>query len=147
MKKTTNYTINFETETITITKKFGKAASQIGTPEFKEMKKLRNEFEGFAIEYRVIEKNEEKVSYKNLTFKMMESFIGSLPNSKTALVEFEKVKTVTNGEKGQYAHIKKWFLDNYKEQYKKWDITDLANTKKSEKTETTENEENVEKAA
>ncbi len=35
MNKNTNYTINFEAEEIIITKKFGKAASQIGTPEFK----------------------------------------------------------------------------------------------------------------
>ena len=41
-------------------KKFGKAASQIGTPEFKIMKELRKEFAGYSIIYKTIEKKENK---------------------------------------------------------------------------------------
>ena len=65
MNKNTNYTINFETEEIIITKKFGKAASQIGTPEFKVMQQLRKEFAGFSFAYKTIEKKENKSPTKD----------------------------------------------------------------------------------
>lgn len=115
MKKTTNYTINFETEEIIITKKFGKAASQIGTPEFKIMKELRKEFTGFSIVYKTIEKNENKKSYKGLTIEQMTTFISGLSTEEQEM--FKKVVEVASNRQGKYAIIKKWFLDNYKEAY------------------------------
>lgn len=126
MRKTNNYSINFETETITITKKFGKAASQIGTPEFKEMKKLRNEFEGFSIEYKTIDKKENKVTYRNLTVETMKEFLNSLDNAEEALYVFGKVEKVADKKKGKYAIIKKWFLNHYKKEYIEWNITDTV---------------------
>ena len=77
MNKNTNYTINFEAEEIIITKKFGKAASQIGTPEFKVMQQLRKEFAGFSFAYKTIEKKENKKSYKGLSIDEMTRFISN----------------------------------------------------------------------
>lgn len=127
MRKSNNYSINFEEGTITITKKFGKAASQIGTPEFKEMKELRKEFEGFKFVYKTIERKENKKTYKNLTIATMKEFIGSLENSEEELTKFENVEELVKDKKGKYAIIKKWFLDNYKEQYSNWSIMDSLN--------------------
>ena len=45
MKKSANYEINPIDKTITLTKKFLKGASTMGTPEYKELKKLEKEFE------------------------------------------------------------------------------------------------------
>ena len=77
MSKSTNYTINFEAEEIIITKKFGKAASQIGTPEFKVMQQLRKEFTGFSFVYKTIEKKENKKSYKGLNIDEMKRFVST----------------------------------------------------------------------
>lgn len=115
MKKTTNYTINFETEEIIITKKFGKAASQIGTPEFKIMKELRKEFAGYSIVYKTIEKKENKKSYKGLTIEQMTTFISGMSTEEQEM--FKKVVEVASNRQGKYAIVKKWFLDNYKEAY------------------------------
>ena len=78
MSKSTNYTINFEAEEIIITKKFGKAASQIGTPEFKVMQQLRKEFTGFSFVYKTIEKKENKKSYKGLNIDEMKRFVSTI---------------------------------------------------------------------
>lgn len=117
MNKNTNYTINFEAEEIIITKKFGKAASQIGTPEFKVMQQLRKEFTGFSFVYRTIEKKENKKSYKGLSIDEMERFLSN--REKEELEMFKKVVAVAANRQGKYAIVKKWFLDHYKEAYSK----------------------------
>lgn len=117
MNKNTNYTINFEAEEIIITKKFGKAASQIGTPEFKVMQQLRKEFAGFSFVYRTIEKKENKKSYKGLSIDEMERFLSN--REKEELEMFKKVVAVAANRQGKYAIVKKWFLDHYKEAYSK----------------------------
>ena len=115
MSKNTNYTINFEAEEIIITKKFGKAASQIGTPEFKVMQQLRKEFTGFSFVYKTIEKKENKKSYKGLSIDEMKRFVFTRTDEEVDM--FEKVLALASNKQGKYAIVKKWFLDNYKEDY------------------------------
>lgn len=117
MSKNTNYTINFETEEIIITKKFGKAASQIGTPEFKVMQQLRKEFVGFSFVYKTIEKKENKKSYKGLSIEEMTRFLSNRTEEEQEM--FQKVLAVAANKQGKYAIVKKWFLDNYKDAYSK----------------------------
>ena len=115
MSKNTNYTINFETEEIIITKKFGKAASQIGTPEFKVMQQLRKEFAGFLFAYKTIEKKENKKSYKGLSIEEMTRFLSNRAEEEQEM--FKKVLAIAANKQGKYAIVKKWFLDYYKEAY------------------------------
>ena len=117
MRKNINYTINFETEEIIITKKFGKAASQIGTPEFRIMQQLRKEFAEFSFADKTIEKKEGKESYKGLSIEEMKRFLSNRGNEEKEL--FEKVLALAENRQGKYAIVKKWFLDNYKEAYLK----------------------------
>lgn len=117
MNKTTNYTINFETEEIIITKKFGKAASQIGTAEFKVMQQLRKEFAGFSFVYKTIERKENKRSYKGLSIDEMQRFLSGKREEEQEM--FKKVLAVAANKQGKYAIVKKWFLDRYKEAYSK----------------------------
>lgn len=115
MNKSTGYTINFEAQEIIITKRFGKEASRIGSPEFKLMQQLRKEFEGFSFVYRIIEKKENKKSYKGLSIDEMTRFLSNRPENEQEM--FKKVLAVAANRKGKYAIVKKWFLDNYKEAY------------------------------
>ena len=115
MSKNTNYTINFEAEEIIITKKFGKAASQIGTPEFKVMQQLRKEFTGFSFVYKTIEKKENKKSYKGLSIDEMKRFISNRTDEEMEM--FNKVLALASNRQGKYAIVKTWLLDNYKEDY------------------------------
>lgn len=115
MNKNSNYTINFESQEIIITKKFGKAASRMGSPEFKIMQQLRKEFEGFSFLYKTIEKKQNKQSYKGLTIDEMKRFLSTRKQPEQE--KFEKVLAVYENKQGKYASIKKWFLNNYKEAY------------------------------
>ena len=125
MNKNKNYTINFETEEIIITKKFGRAASQIGTPEFKAMQQLRKEFAGFSFAYKSIEKKANKKSYKGLSIDEMRRFLSRRSDQEQKM--FEKVLAVAENKQGKYAIVKKWFLDNYKESYlEKASMIDVA---------------------
>lgn len=135
-----NYTINYETKEITITKTFAKKASQLKTPEAKTMRELRAEYPDFTFTYRKIETNESKESYGGLSFATMQGFFESrirvekLENKETKEEElssvrdyeqYKKVREVVG--KGKYATVKKWFLDNYREEYLKWSITNEYN--------------------
>lgn len=115
MNKITGYTINYEAKQIIITKKFGKAASQLDTPEFKVMQQLRKECDGFDIVYKPIKKKENKKSYKGLSIDEMTRFLSNRSEQEQEM--FKKVLVIAANKQGKYAVVKKWFLDRYKEAY------------------------------
>lgn len=131
-----NYNVNYETKEIIITKTFANKAAALNTPEAAIMKQLRTEYPDFTFSYKRIDKKENKQSYSGLTIKTMELFFESKIRAERAAnpdVEgklaselnyenFNNVKKVVG--KGKYATIKKWFLDNFKEEYSNWSITD-----------------------
>ena len=75
MKKSANYEINPIDKTITLTKKFLKGASTMDTPEYKELKKLEKDNPGFTLKVREINQKENKQTYSELTFAVMENII------------------------------------------------------------------------
>ena len=122
MKKNVGYEVKHIEKTICLSKKFLKAASIMGTPEYKELKKVMKENPDYKLEERKICQKESKVTYSELTFAVMESIIeGSAKDDadKTAkIAEFEAVKTFYDGNKTtKYGHVKSWFVQNYKKQY------------------------------
>ncbi len=114
MNKTTGYSIDFASKTITITKRFGKAASVFGSEEFNTMQRLLKDFEGFKVVYKTIEKKANKKSYAGLDIDEMKRFLASNP---AELERLEKVIEIASNKRGKYAIVKKWFLDNFKADY------------------------------
>lgn len=117
MKKTNGYKVDFAAKVITITKRFGNAAGVLGTPEFEVMQQLRKEYADYKVQYKTIERNENKQTYKHLTIDEMKRFLSTREDSQFALAQFARVENVVGNKKGKYAIIKKWFLKNYKEEY------------------------------
>jgi len=124
MKKNVGYEINPIDKTITLTKKFLKGASTMGTPEYRELKKLEKDNPGFTlVEREKIKQKEDKVTYSELTFAVMKSIIEDKykgdENAKTEKVaEFEGVQAFYEGNKTtKYGHVKSWFIKNYKDEY------------------------------
>lgn len=117
MKNTNKgYTVNYITKTITITKAFAAKAGTYGTPEFEEFVALRTACPDFTIEYKVIRKKKDKISYDGLSIEKMLAFI-QMKDSEDAAVEFNKYVNLYEGEKGKYPIIKRMFLAKYKEAY------------------------------
>lgn len=119
MNKTTSkgYNVDLVGKKIVITKAFAKAVGIYGTAEFEAFVGLRNSFPDFTVEYKVIEKNKDKVSYSGLSIPKMRAFM-QMKHGDSALAEFDKFVRAHEGEQGKYAVIKKAFLNMYKDEYK-----------------------------
>ena len=111
----TNITINERNNTLVITKKFEKAASKYGSPEYKELKEAKADFPNFRVVTRTTKKKEE--TYKGLTYKYMENYIKDHDNEGKIMAEFKIMtgQTKDSMKKGSYVEVKKWFLGIYEE--------------------------------
>ena len=109
MKK--NVSINLIDKTITVSKTFYKKASAYGTAEYNELRNAMMENPTFAVVIKTVEKK----SYNGLTFKRMESYIQTQPNSETNLKEFRAVQRVAEAKGAKYPLTKKWFLASFPE--------------------------------
>lgn len=114
MKKMNEYKIDHIAQTITLTKKFAKAAGILGSPEYKAFKELRADHEGYAVQVREIAKKENKTSHANLTYDFMKTFFLTVEGKSTEnIAKLEKVIELSHGQPGHYAYVKKWFLNLY----------------------------------
>lgn len=116
MRHNTDYEVNFLNNTITITKKFSKAASVLGSSEYNTLMMLKKDNPDFAIVLREIKKKEGKKSYRHLTFEYMEELIIRMDGKNSENLKlFETVKAQAKLQPSPYSFVKKWFLDNYKD--------------------------------
>lgn len=100
------------------------AAGQFGTPEFHQMMEMREKFPGYEFKEQKIERNPDKRTYGNLTYKVMGEFIENHETDENvraaALKEYEAVKAISKTQRATYAYVKKWFLDKYGEEFKEF---------------------------
>ena len=125
MKKNVGYEINPIEKTITLSKKYLKGASIMGTPEYKELKKLEKDNPGFELKVREIKQKEDKTTYDELTFVTMEKIIKQSAKDKEdetkKIEEFDAIKVFYEGNKTtKYGHVKSWFVQKYKQEYIIW---------------------------
>ena len=114
MKKMNEYKVDVVAETITLTKKFAKAAGVLGTREFNTFKQLRADYPDYTVQVREIAKKENKVSYANLTYDFMKTFIGMVEGEASENIgNLAKVIELSKGQPGHYAYVKTWFLERY----------------------------------
>lgn len=128
MKNSNRYEINYSEKTITATKNFLKEAGIIGSAAYTELAKVRKDLPDFQIIPREINKKPGKKTYGKLTYKVMEDFISvqEEENAPAVLDEFERVKALSKIHAGQYAFVKTWFLNRYKDVFKQEDPQETA---------------------
>ena len=102
-----NYSINFTTNTITITQKFAKEASQIGTEAFKTMMELRQ------LGMTIITKEPVQKKNTNLTYKKMKKYISLLEDAEKYQAEFNAVYAESLAMKVPYVYVQKWFKKTF----------------------------------
>ena len=100
-----NYKIDFVTNTITVTKKFAEASSQMGTPEFSMMCELRK----MNMRIEVAASSKKKASNNLLTYKKMENFIANVADSESYLEEYNTVKELAKSQNNACLYVNKWF--------------------------------------
>ena len=111
--------INFNNNTIEITKAFAKKAANPTTEEFKELMELRKNLKGFEVVVKAsAKKANKKNSLKGLTYDFMRQYIERHDDDNSShMVEFNKI-TVKNDDTlatKKYGEVKKWFLEQYPE--------------------------------
>ena len=119
--KNSNIKVNPITETIEVSSTFLKKALIYESPEWKELKEVRNAEPTFTVKEISIKKNASKKTYGSLTFKAMVAHIELVETNEAdrvkALKELEEIKTYSTARGSSYPIVKKWFLSKYKESY------------------------------
>ena len=118
MKREKNYTyrVDFENETIEISKTFATAAQKIKTSAYKQLMDVRKAYPGFSIVIYATEITESKQKYKGLNFDEMRRCIIEWDGEGSANLS---VLDKAIADKVPYPKVKKWYLDIYKEHYKR----------------------------
>ena len=108
-KKNPGYKINWQTETITMTRKFAAKANQYGTEEYRMLMNARSK--GFHIVMR--ETKPRKPCPTRISFKKMETILSCMDYADERLAQLHAVMEAGKGQKNQYGYVRRWFLENY----------------------------------
>ena len=106
---------DFLTNTLYVTKAYLDATGVFGSPEYKEIKKYRDDNAGMKIE--VVKRTAAKSDNRPVTVKYadMEHFIRQFPQKrqKGLLERYEKVKALSKTHRSPYKFVLDWFLDYF----------------------------------
>ena len=101
------YSIDFTTNTITVSKKFLEQASKIGSEAFTTMMQLRQ------MNMTITVKTPTKKRNTQLTYSKMEKYISLLEDANKYHAEFEAVKEESTAYNAPYAYVQKWFKKTF----------------------------------
>lgn len=101
------YSINFTTNTVTVTKKFLEAASMIGTTEFNTMMQLRQ------MNLTIVTKAPVQKKNSKLTYDKMKKYIALLDEAEKYQTEFDAVLNESKAYDASYAYVLKWFKKTF----------------------------------
>lgn len=108
MKK--GYTIDFTTNTVTITKGFAQKASTVGSDEFNTLMKLREL--GLNI-VNAAPKTKSRRRNGALTYSMMRLHMSHLADSEAYLDEFDAVREESKSHSNPYNYVRRWFENRF----------------------------------
>ena len=114
-----SFRIDFNNNTIVLTKAFAQKAANPTRKEFKELMSLRKNLEGFTVVVKEsARKANKKNSLKGLDYSFMEQYIARHDDEeKSKMAEFKRI-TVKNDDMlttKRYGSVRKWFLEQYPE--------------------------------
>ena len=101
------YSIDFTTNTVTVTRKFLEAASVMGNNAFETMQKLR------AMNLTIVVNCAVKKKNSNLTYAKMEKYISLLDEADKYMEEYETVRKESKAYDAAYAYVLKWFKNTF----------------------------------
>lgn len=104
------YDINWDTNTLTMTKKFAAQANTYGTEAYNLVMDVRSK--GFHTVIRQ-ETKPRAACPTRVTFKQMEAILSCMDNADVRLEQLHIVMDMGKGQKNQYEYVRKWFLANY----------------------------------
>lgn len=107
-----NYTMNFATNTLTMTKDFAAKAMIPNSEESAILLHLQSICPNLKITYKS-HKTTAKNPRKGLTFAKMEKYIRLYDNAAELLVAFSTVKAIADIQPNKYEFVYKWFVSQF----------------------------------
>ncbi len=96
-----------------VTKEFQKKAVIFGTEEFKLWREYVAMFPGATMVTKKIKKNDDKRTYKNMTYKNIRAFLSLQENGKELLMEFERELNLAKIQESPYRAVLAWFINKF----------------------------------
>ena len=112
--------INHTNSTIVMDRTFAKLAENTMSAEYAHLQQVRKDYPTYTVTKRQIKRNDNKESYKGLTYEYMETYILSHGTSETRIAnlrEFNEMRLIAecHSKAFRYPVIKAWFLEMYPE--------------------------------
>ena len=107
--KSTGYSYDTISNTLTMTAAFAKAASVLNTPEYRIVKQLRADNPGLTIQKRT----GSGKAVKHISYEAMVSYMKVCRNSEKHLKTFDTIKTLSKGQPMPYKYVLTWFEKNF----------------------------------
>lgn len=110
--------VDFSKNAIIMDRTFAKKCTDTRSEEYTQLQRVRQDYPTFAVLTRTIKRNENKETYKGLTYRYMEDYIRSHEPKElveTTLAEFQELQLISqcHAQAFRYPTIKKWFLERY----------------------------------
>ena len=112
--------INHKDRLIVMDRTFAMNAMNTMSDEYEHLQRVRADYPKYEVIQRHIRQNEQKKTYKGLTYEYMEDYImthGTSEQIKANLKEFYEKRLIAecHGKAYRYPVIKRWFLEKYPE--------------------------------
>jgi len=107
--KNTNYRIDWSNNTITVTKKFMNAASQMNTEAYDLMMELR----ALNMKMFVKEAPRRKACPTRLTYKRMLAHIKCMDDAEQYMEEFNTIRADSLSTENPYQFVREWFMERF----------------------------------
>ena len=112
--------INHDRRTIVMDRTFAKYAANTRTEEYAHLQRVRQDYPEYKVVQRHIKTNDDKNTYKGLTYKYMEDYIMTHGDTDTVLANFNEYKekrliSECQSKPFRYPVIKSWFLEKFPE--------------------------------
>ena len=113
-------TINHANHTIVMDRTFAKNAVDTRSDEYAHLQQVRRDYPNYQVVQRHIRKNNNKNTYRGLTYEYMESYIMTHGTEETRRTNFNTLQNMRliaecQGMAFRYPVIKSWFLETYPE--------------------------------
>ena len=107
------YKIDFTTNSIIMNYKFAEASGKYGTPEYKLLQSVKNDFPNIHISIQSGREQKIPRYNKRLTYENMETYIKCHENSEVILSRFETVKEMSKTMRSPYKYVCDWFFEQF----------------------------------
>ena len=109
--------IDHKDRLIVMDRTFAMNALNTRSDEYEHLQKVRKHYPKYSVVQRHIRKNENKKTYKGLTYAYMERYIEGHANAEAIMAEYKELRLISecHCKARRYPKIKKWFLKKYPE--------------------------------